>query len=309
MKVRVREPQLVNNTMQMVDIETCDICVGQFSALGIDGSTSNTGIAIIDESSSIIRYTMSVAREKDETPVQYKIRLKRLVTDILRKNRTIMDIGYEEPIVENIGAVKNLFMLRVFVEEIIEENRPEFDYIRFVEIPNMTWKKKMLGTEKVPSGTEAQKKAIRDKVVSCINYMDGLTEDEYDAIGITAVMCKVKQDGQEIDELKAKKKAKPFQYNVEFIGADDEDNMVTELMDLDNIPDKVMNNGILLKEINKRSNFDKCVYEYMGSEDKVVIIKMDTRWFGDVILKYKLGELASTYMYIYAIIWRKTRKI
>ena len=145
MKFIVRQPQqLQSGEIVLKEINLIDIQVQFYSVLCIDGSTSNTGLSIMRESDGALLYLLRAEREGDESPVRYKIRLKRTVEEILRRNRYISQIIYEEPVVANIASVKNLFMLRTFAEEIIIENEPEFDTIKHIEISNMRWKRIVL---------------------------------------------------------------------------------------------------------------------------------------------------------------------
>ena len=142
--------------------------VQSHSILSIDGSTSKTGVGILRESDGALCYSLCFEREKDdgETPVQYKVRLKRAIKSIMEKNTLITKIFYEEPFVGHITSVANLMMLRTFVEEMIFENEPQFDYVKHKEINNLRWKKLFLAPTKVPSGTDNQKAAIKEKLLS-----------------------------------------------------------------------------------------------------------------------------------------------
>ena len=67
---------------------------------------------------------ISVTRESGEEPVRYKVRLKELIAELLRENRNINYVYYEEPIIEYATAVPNLMMLRTTVQELKIENEP-----------------------------------------------------------------------------------------------------------------------------------------------------------------------------------------
>lgn len=310
MKFTVRQPQVLsNNGIIMKDITLEDINVQQYAILAIDGSTSNSGLAIMRESDGALLYSMCATRDSSgETPVHYKIRLKRQVADILRRNKYIKEVYYEEPVISNITAVANLFMLRTFLEEMIIENEPEFDYIQHYEISNMRWKKEFLAPEKIPSGTENQKKAVRAKIEKGLPFLNKVTQDEIDAICMGFVACVNKIKGNDGKELQSKKKARPFKYNIEFIGSDTDDGMLTELYDIYKGPEKLLENGISFTEIDGRKNFEKHIYDTMSDEDKLLIIKFNTKYHGDIILKHKVGNLAAQYDNLYALVWRVTRK-
>ena len=46
----------------------------------------------------------------------------------------------------------------------------------------------------------------------------------------------------------------------------------------------------------------------MGSDDKLLIVKFPSDTHSDIILNYNLGAMSVQFDYIYALIWRKTRK-
>lgn len=310
MKLTIRQPvQMVNGGIIMQEVPLEDIIVPQYAILAIDGSTSNSGLAIMRESDGALMYSMCATRDDSgETPVHYKIRLKRAVMDILRRNKYVQQIYYEEPVIHNITAVANLFMLRTFVEEMIIENEPEFDYIKHYEVPNMRWKKEFLVPDKVPQGSDNQKKAVRAKLEASLPFLNKVTQDEIDAICMGYVACKFLMNNQSGEELQSKKKVRPFKYNVLFIGADKDDDMLTELYDIYTGPQKILENGIGFTEIPGRIDFDKHIYDTMGDEDKLLIIKFASKHHGNVILKHRIGNLAAQYSYIYALVWRVTRK-
>lgn len=312
MKLTVRQPMtLQNGGIIMSEIQPEDIKVDNYAILSIDGSTTNSGLAIHREYDGALLYSMKATRESSgETPVHYKIRLKRAVMDILRRNEHITQIYYEEPVVANITAISNLFMLRSFVEEMIIENEPDFDYIKHYEISNMRWKKEFLAPDKVPQGTDNQKKAVRAKMEGYLPFLNAVSQDEIDAICMGWVATQYMRDDKGGGEaLKSKKKAKPFKYNIEFIGADEDDNMLVELWDIYKGPKKLLENGISFTEIDRKTNFDKHVYDTMGAEDdKLLIIKFSSKHHGDLILKHKVGNLSAQYEYLYALVWRVTRK-
>lgn len=312
MKLTIREPRMLQNGgIIMTEVPLEDIKVDNYSILSIDGSTTNSGLAIHREYDGALLYSIKATRDSSgETPVHYKIRLKRAVMDILKRNKYITQVYYEEPVIANITAVANLFMLRTFVEEMIIENEPDFDYIKHYEISNMRWKKEFLAPDKVPQGTDNQKKAVRAKMEGYLPFLNAVSQDEIDAICMGWVATQYMRDDKGGGEaLKSKKKAKPFKYNIEFIGADEDDNMLVELWDIYKGPKKLLENGISFTEIDRKTNFDKHVYDTMGAEDdKLLIIKFSSKHHGDLILKHKVGNLSAQYEYLYALVWRVTRK-
>ena len=311
MKFTVRRPQQIQGGgIIMMECALEDINVQQYAILSIDGSTSNSGLAILRESDGALMYSMCATRDASgETPVHYKIRLKRQVADILRRNKYIQQVYYEEPVIANITAVANLFMLRTFIEEMIIENEPEFDYIKHYEISNMKWKRLFLAPDKVPSGTENQKKAVRAKVEQGLPFLNKVTQDEIDAICMGYVACTTLKEGGSGEDLQSKKKVRPFKYNSVFIGADTDDNMLTEFYDIYNGPKKLLENGISFTEIDGKTKFYQHIYNTMGpDDDKILIIKFSSKHHGNVILEHRIGNLAAQYDYVYAIVWRVTRK-
>ena len=43
-------------------------------------------------------------------------------------------------------------------------------------------------------------------------------------------------------------------------------------------------------------------------DDKILIIKFSSKHHGNIVLEHRIGQLAAQYEYIYAIVWRVTRK-
>lgn len=311
MKLIIRQPvQLVNGGIIMQECALEDIRVPQYAILSIDGSTSSSGLAIMRESDGALMYSICAKRDASgETPVHYKIRLKRAVMDILRRNKYIQQIYYEEPVIHNITAVASLFALRTFIEEMIIENEPEFDYLKHYEVGNMRWKKEFLSPEKIPSGSDKQKKAVRTKAETYLPFLNKVTQDEIDAIAMGYVACTFLMKNQSGAELQSKKKVRPFKYNITFIGADKDDDMLTELYDVYDGPEKILENGISFTEILGKTDFDRHIYDTMGQDDdKLLIIKFSSKHHGNIILKHRVGNLAAQYSYIYALVWRVTRK-
>lgn len=311
MKFTVKKPAYLDNgSIGLIEITPEEVTVDNYCIMSIDGSTSNSGIAIIREHDGALLYTISAKRDSSgETPVQYKVRLKRVIKYILEKNSKIYQVYYEEPVVANITSVKNLFMLRTFIEEMIVENEPTFDYLKHYEVPNMRWKKEFLAPDKVPQGTENQKTAVRKKLEAYIPCLKEVSQDEIDAAAmgwVAATMLKNNQDAG--DQLQSKKKARPFKYNIKFVGADDDDSMLVELWDIYDGPAKLMEYGINFSEIKAKDNFDKHVYNTMGDDDKVLIIKFSSQHHANLVLEHRIGNLAAQYDYLYAIVWRKSRK-
>ena len=45
-----------------------------------------------------------------------------------------------------------------------------------------------------------------------------------------------------------------------------------------------------------------------SDDDKLLIIKFSAKTHGDLVLKHKVGHLSAQYEYLYALVWRVTRK-
>lgn len=307
MKVVVRRPcEDLTGAIVLQKVKEEDIIIGEPAVMSIDGSTTNTGLSILRQKDGALFFSCSLSREDGESAVRYKVKFKKFVERVLRFNKSIDFVYYEEPFVGYVSAIPNLMMLRTSVDELIIENEPEFDYLTHEEINNKRWKKLFLAPDKCPTGTDLEKKAVRAKLESFMPYMKDATQDEIDSYCMGFVAVVHIRNGNE-DELKTQK-VRPFQYNTAFIGADDDDGMLMEFQDAYKGPASILENGIYLSEIDGRSNFDKYVYKKMGADDKVLIIKFKSKYHGDLILKNRLGVMSCSYDYIYVIVWRKTRK-
>lgn len=314
MKITIRQPDVKitdgKREIILTDKTLDEIKVATPSIISIDGSTTNTGLAILREEDGALLFSCAFKREDSgdgESPVRYKVRLKQAVQKILENNQLIDRIYYEEPFIGYATAAPNLMMLRTFIEELIIENEPRFDYLKHVEINNKKWKKLFLAPDKMPTGTEAEKKAVRNKLEGYMPYLTCVTQDEIDAISmgfIATTHIRLHTD----DELESQKKARPFQYNIRFIGANEEDDMLLEFADVYDGPAYLLENGLAITTCKGTEDFNKHVYKNMGNNDKVLIIKYDSKKHGNLTLQYKIGHLAACYPYIYAIVWRKTRK-
>lgn len=296
------------NEIALIPYEYDKLVINFPCIMSIDGSTNNTGVALLRESDGAICASMAFKRENADTPVAYKVRLKKAIQSILEHNSNIRNIFYEEPFIEYVEAAKSLLMLRTFIEEIKVENEPYFDYLNYKEINNKKWKKLFLEPQVCNGSSELQKKMVRDKLIAALPYLKDISQDEVDAIAMGFVAVTKLRHG-EAEELESKKKVKPFQYEVMFIGGDDDEVMLQELYDCYNGPRELLSNGINIVNLgNSRQWFDERVYESIGNEDKLAILKFPSNKHGNIILKYKIGPLAATYQTLYAVVWRKTRK-
>lgn len=306
-------PRLVTmtdkNELDIVDVDLDKFDLTTDAVMAIDGSTTCTGIAFLEKEHGYLLGTMALKRSSGESQVRYKVEYKRFIAEILRKFK-ILNIFYEEPYIGFAESTKALFLLRSSIEELIVENEPEFDYIRYIEVNNKRWKKALLGEGNCPVGTELEKAAVKAEIVRQLPFMDKVTQDEIDATGIGFVAITRLQSGTEVD-LASKKKAKPFKFNIEFIGADDEDEFYTQFFDQltdYKIPTSVLDNGMTMTKIPGSGIFDNYVYKYMGDSDKLLVLCFSVKHHANIILEHRISNLTANNKYIYAVIWRKTRK-
>ena len=310
MKTKILQPDVdKSGHIILVEKDINYIKVSDVSVMSIDGSTSNTGVAILRERDGALLFTASFKREKskDETPVQYKVRLKKAINTILLNNTLIERIYYEEPFIGYASSVANLMMLRTFIEELIVENEPILDYLKHSEINNKKWKKLFLAPDKCPTGTDAEKEAVRKKLTGYMPFLADISQDEIDAISMGFIATVQIKNGVESD-LESRKKPRPFQYNIRFIGANEDDDMLLEFGDIYDGPPYLLDNGISFTDCKGTEDFNKHIYNEMGNEDKVLIVKYNSKKHGNLALQYKIGHLSASYDYIYAIVWRKSRK-
>ena len=302
-----------NGELTWVRVNLEDIGVNKNCAIAIDGSTTGTGCSIVELDTGNLVSSILFSRDKKsgESKVRYKVELKRALYKLLINNRKFISyVFYEEPFIQYAGAASALLMLRTSVEELIVENEPELDHIKYGEVNNKKWKKEWLDPEPCPTGSELEKEAVRKKMVQAIPLMAEVSQDEIDSAAMGFVVVRKIGLGEE-DDLKSKKKRRPFQYNVEFIGADKEDDMLQEFSDsLDEfkIPKRVLENGIRIQRINGYGKFDNKVYEAMADDDLLLILEYNSKHHGNMTLKHRIGHLTAEYENIYAIIWRKSRK-
>lgn len=305
MKVIVRD---VRNGMKGIQID--DINIGERFIISVDGSTTITGVSLISLKGEPL-YTIAFEHERDiENAVHYKVKLKREILKLIVNNIGELEyVFYEEPYIGYAQAIKNLFMLSTCIEELKFENEEEIGLLRTKDINNLKWKKQFLAPMKCPSGTELQKKAVRDKLEELFPHLFKvkITQDEVDATAMGIVSVNSLNGGKE-EELDTKKRVRPFKYNIEFKGADDDAGIFTDVESITTAPIKVLENGIIFDSLNSRTSLDKKVYELMGGDDKLIILKFSSNTNGNLILKYNIGELANTYDYIYIFVWRATRK-
>lgn len=310
-----------NGKMFMQERKLEQMVVLNNSLISIDGSTSNTGLALIDGFTGNLIGTASFKRG-EENAVRYKVELKREVESLIRQNGgRIQNSFYEEPYIGYAGAVANMFMLRTFLEEIKIENEPEFDYMGITEISNKKWKKYFIGKTtdwmsrfagcfaSCKSESDREKVAIKLTLLGYMPFLDCLTQDEMDAAAMGMVARKMLSSGEE-KQLKSRGKKSQFAYNITFFGCSDDDVVLQDIVNnykKYRIPLAVMQNGIMVRHIGGNGIFENKIWDLMFDEDKLLVMRWQSSKHGDIILKYKLGMLAAENEYLYAAVWRKNR--
>lgn len=283
-----------------------DILVSNKAILAIDGSTSITGICLLDvNTKSLIARARVIRDEIHESPVRYKLALKDFVYQLLVKFPNIQIISYEEPVIYHASAVKNLFMLRTFVEELIIEHEPDLNYIQHFEVANTRWKKIFLYPDKMKNKTDEDKQAVNEKVKRIYNIGGDLDLNESDAIGLGYATVEI-LNGEKNFELESKKKPTKFQYNIEFTTEDEVGAIQDIEFDKYGIPEKIIDNGIEFRELGNKDKLEDKIYTELQNADFVLVLCFDITKHGDIAMKYGLSNLDTNE--VKAIVWRKTRK-
>lgn len=306
MKVTIREfdrtKQNREKTWKFVD----NIHVDRKSILGIDASTTNTGISIVGIDGSVL-YMLAFHRDDKESPVEYKLAYKNFMRELLKKELLIEKIWYEEHFIGYADAAKVLYMLRSTIEEILLEEKMGIIYR---EMSNKKWKKylfQMCGYGKCPVGTELEKKAIKECLVAQMPCLEDVTQDELDSLGVTMVGLVFGETG----ELESKKKPSKFKYEAKFFGGDEEDDSDFFMQYGDGtgiVPKKLVGENCIFHVLNGKEKFDNTVYRQLCDEDVPLILRFNSGKYGDVVLENRIGDLVDECKYIYAVVWRKTRK-
>jgi len=245
-------------------------------------------------------------REKDKEELAvYRTGLKSVIRKILLNNPKISIVTYEEPFIGQIYATKSLFVFRTLIEEIKAEESPCLDYIKYLEVHNKKWKKLFLRPDVCSNSSKIEKMKIKNKLFNLYEYCKGITQDEVDACAIALVVVKNKNF---LDDLSnQKKRFSRFKFNAEFIVCDSYDDVVDYIPDL-GIPEEVVENGVVLYNLNGKEDFEEAIYKNMGNDDKLIILKFNSKKRGDIVLKYKLGNIVNYGDNIYALAWRQNRK-
>lgn len=291
-------------------INYAEIRLTEDCAIGIDCSSTCTGLCIIT-TQGVPLYTFAVKRDKSDDYILYKVKLKNLLIELFSLYPMIKQVYYEEPFLGYAESSKILLALRTTIQEIKYENTPRFDYLNFKEVSNQTWKKLFLAPNKIPSGKDAQKAAVRKKLEeSYFSCYKGLTQDEVDATAM-ALVCTMQMLIGDEDSITTTHKIKPFKYIIKFIGANSDEEMLDEFVEqvkVWKVPKKLKEKAYKLVTLNGRGLFDDKVYSSMGNDDTLLILKYDSSKYGNVTLEHRIGTLAASYPYLYAVVWRVRRK-
>lgn len=311
MKVEIRQV-VEKGILDVATLEKVRVEGGEY-ILGIDASTTCTGVVIYSRDLRKPVWSLAVKREETESKVRYKLKLKQLLEYILQNNPSIKYSEYEEPFVEYVESASDLLALAPMVDEIIIENEPALDYLRHELVPNKRWKKAFLGN-KLPSGSALEKRAITEEVYRLYPYLCAtngkgtrlhfLTQDERDAVGIC--VAKDLELRGEVTELKSVK-VKPFKYEIDFVGGDSFDDAIEYMNKLKAIPAVVRANGFIMAELKRGDKFDTKIMQSIQNDDIIAIIAFNTEVAGNLYVKYKLADYKQ-YETVYAIVWRKNRK-
>lgn len=309
MEIITRAVVLEENKLNIKEIEYLGYNFNTPVVMAIDGSTTCTGIAFVTKETGQLVGTMALIRNKEtETQVRYKIAYKKIIRDILDKYE-IRHIYYEEPFIGYAEAAKALFLLRSSIEEIIVEYEPKYDYVEYKEVNNKRWKSILLGEGNCPNNSELEKAAIKKIVCDSLPFMDKVTQDEIDATGLGFVATTRLREGND-ESLESIKKLTKFVYNVEFIGADNKEEMLDQLLeniDSYKIPNTVIDNGIKIVDIPGSGLFDNYVYKNMMGIDKILVLGFSSKHHANMIVRHKVGYLIQGNEKVYAIVWRKSR--
>ena len=84
--------------------------------------------------------------------------------------------------------------------------------------------------------------------------------------------------------------------------------MLVELWDIYAGPESILQNGIRLTEIDSKTKFEQHIFETMGDDDALIIVKFSSKHHSNLVLEHRIGNLSAMYDYIYAVVWRVARK-
>lgn len=299
----------VTDLRQQLEINVDDIVVDTEALIGIDASTNNTGVCIIDCVNEKPIYSIELKRDKGSSAIEYKVEFKQVMTKILFGNRgvyaNVVNIVQEEPFISAMKTTSEVLMaLRTSIPEILIENKPLGSKYIYHEMNNKTWKKKLFYPDKCPNNSELEKKKAKEIICRMFPIYENLSQDEIDSTGIALISTKLINSGEGI---KKKERVSRFKYNIEFIGAFDIESAIEEINYM-SIPSEVKNNGLKIVSMPSNGDFDKKVYTEMGEEDMLLMFEFSKKTAGNIILKYRLYDIASRFDNLYAVVWRQNRK-
>lgn len=301
MKKTVRDFVLNEELLPPYTVESDEPCI-----MSIDGSTSVTGVSILGPDERLL---LSCAFKREpylESPVRYKIALKSRILDLLLNYRHITDIVYEEPVLNQISAIQNLYMLRSMAQEVLIENEDKLGHINYYEVSNSRWKKIYLAPLKASGTTEEVKKLIADRFALKYPELTGLTQDEKDAYGIGVAFLRT----QDKRKLESKKNSRIFKYETFVTGIPTRDITEEDIISIagERVPEKVFRNGWEIIDTVGRKDFDKEITEHMLSDDKLLVFRLQSGKLGSLLLRFKLAQLSKDYPFIAILVWRTNRK-
>lgn len=302
-KIRQYSKNEINRNKKWVLVDK--VLIDNDVIIAIDGSTSNTGVSIISLNGSLL-YTIALSKEEADA-VEYKIKYKKFMSDIITSNKNfIKHIWYEEHFIGYAEAAKALFMLRSSIKEIIIENELS---IQYSEVSNKRWKKylfKMCGQQYHSRNTDEEKAEIKKCISSEIpSVSECVTQDEIDSIGIGMVAIVYGN----VEQLESEGKPSKFKYEAKFFSASDDDEFMMQYGDGTGIiPKSLIGKGCIYYELNGREKFDNAIYKKLNGIDLPLILVFPSNKYGNIILENRIAELADESDYIYAVIYRKTRK-
>ncbi len=285
--------------------------------ISIDGSTDCTGLTVVDLATCGCLYSVALHRDKKvKDPVEYKVEFKRYLEKIIEANKNVLKcIGYEEPFFGYAESTKVLMALRTTAKEVLIENKDKYSKIIHFEINNKKWKAKLLYPDRCPPTSAEQKKAVRLRIESYIPDFKNLEQDECDSYGLGFVLARAYNEAN-IKDLLSKKKVKPFAFNAEFIGFEEasstaEDMVLSHIFGGNKeykIPKRVLDNGYEIVYFDGTGKFAQRVYDSLEDDDKVLIVGFPSTRYANLALEHNIGWLYEEYKFIYAIIWRVSRK-
>ena len=299
----------VTDIKQQLEVDLNEIKVENEALIGIDASTNNTGVCIIDCIHETPLYSIELKRDKGCGAIEYKVEFKRIMAKLLFENRSIyvnvVNIVQEEPFISAMKTTSEVLMaLRTSIPELLIENKPLGNKYIYHEMNNKTWKKKLFYPDKCSNNSELEKKKAKEIICRLFPVYESLSQDEIDSTGIAYISAKLINSGEGIKE---KVRVSKFKYNIEFIGAYDIESAIEEIGYM-NIPKEVKENGLGIIKVPSNGDLDKKIYTEMGEDDMILMFEFSKKTAGNIILKYGLHDLASRFDNIYGVVWRQNRK-